>query len=178
MSKSIKEIIFFFHPSSQYCKEVFDILKQHDVPHTPFPIKSLKVAQKIKKGKYFNIESVPSLVITFNDGNIQKYEGPHCKKWLTILVEQNTQSNDEDDFVPHPDDGNLSGKSQDGQLSDGEELYSEDAEILDEQVKTPTKSLKQDNGKIDIQAVTQQMEHERNEIEKQLNTKKRRIVKH
>ena len=157
---AIHEIIFFTHPNNVTCQYLDQFLTQYNIPVKKVRIQSKSIAQRVKKGKYFNIRGVPTFIVVTQDGNVQRYEGSDCKQWLELLIQGNTVTHEESE-----EELVLS--------SSDEELDSDDAEMLDE-MAGGTKSMTMPSGKVDVQAMTQRAEQERAEMEEHAMKKRKR----
>lgn len=78
----VHEIIFFHHPNSQMCGQVHQYITQTKTPAVYFNVHSKKVAESLKRGKQFTVTHVPTLIVTFKNGETKKFEGGDCLRWL------------------------------------------------------------------------------------------------
>lgn len=153
---SIHEIVFFTHSSNALCQHIEKFIDQYNVPAKKIPVESKNIVRRIKKGKYFSIRCVPTIIVLLKDGNIQRYEGNNCMEWLKMLIEQNNNQEDE---------------------NQNEEII-EDSENEDEEYDNSgggTKSMIADNGKLNIEEVTKRAEKERSEMEEMSNRKRKKM---
>lgn len=155
---SIHEIIFFTHPQSKGCYELHQLLTQYNISAKYFNIASKQAASVLKKGKYFKVNHVPSLVVAFDDGNIKKFEGENCKKFIEYMISENDErsENESDEFIDNDD-----------------ESEDDDFETFEDEFQN-NDSLLRDNGRLNIQEAMQRAEDERAALEEQADPKLRK----
>lgn len=159
LSDEIYEMVLFIHPKSQNSRNTLNLIRQNNLQVKIFNIVSKHIARSLKKGKYFNITKVPTLVVAFKDGNLKKFEGEKCNEFINYYLEQESYDDNEildsdidDDYI---DDGNF-----------------DDDELLEE-----PSSLEGDNGRINISEAIKRNEHAREELDKRLMPQDMKIRK-
>jgi len=180
MSNYVHEIIFFHNAQSPLCGHVHKLLKSNNIPALYFNVNSKEVANKLKNGQHFQVTHVPTLVVSFKDGNLKKFEGQECFQWLQYASQNDKKRKHE----PSKKEESFSSSSDD----EDELLYSEeddeggdDAEILedlDQKSYIPKQRVIADNDKVDVSAVAQLADQERSQLEETMNPKLRRRTKH
>ncbi len=101
----IDDIILFYSSVSRVCDSCINFIKTNNIPAKLVRIDSKKTREIVQKGKYFQIQIVPTLLVTYNDGNLQLFVGAEkIILWLTKLIEPRPQEEEEeldyDDYVP------------------------------------------------------------------------------
>lgn len=167
----IEQLIFFTNESSRRCSQVHNYIQQNEIPVTYFRVGSKQVANTLKNGKHFKVSGVPSLVAIFEDGNFKVYEGDECNQFLQFIVNEVYSNNNVDESQTEQE--SMFSMSDSDELS--QELYSEDAELIDEYETQQQKDLVQDTGKVNLQLIVQQAEREREELEKSLGKRRRKM---
>jgi hypothetical protein len=91
----ILEIILFYSSFSQKCKPVLDIIRSYNLQENIFfvNVDSDKIRKNLKKTNYFSIRGVPSLIITYEDGKSDLFEGEKVILWLKKYIELLENSN-------------------------------------------------------------------------------------
>lgn len=164
----IEQLIFFTNENSRKCSQVHDFIQHNQMPVTYFRVGSKGIANKLKNGKHFSIVGVPSLVALFEDGNFKVFQGEECQQFLEYIV---SQYNDEEPEASYTEQSAeiLTSTSE---FSD--DLFSEDAELIEEFESQQQKNIVQNTGKVDVQLASQQAEKERDEFEKMFDRRKRK----
>ena len=170
MSNHVHEIIFFHNSQSMLCGQLHQYLKTQNIPALYFNVNSKEVAKKLKSGKYFKVTKVPTLVVSFKDGNVKKFEGKECFQWLEHATSSSRQQQSEEAYSSDEEDEMLGSDSED-------DIPSEDAEFLEDlnqKSNIPRGRIMADGDKIDVSAVAQRADQERSELEEDMNPKLRK----
>lgn len=110
---SIKQIVLFYSTKSPHCRPIFQFLQQYNLPIIKVNVDSKNVRNAIKKGTYFSITGVPSMIVEQKDNVAQLYQGQKVLQYLNQMVQSI--------YVPQPTDE----PPQDGQPSMGGQLPSQ-----------------------------------------------------
>ncbi len=82
MSSLAIEKILFYSRLSQACQHPVTLTHQNGLDIQLCCIDNPDVRKRIEKGKYFQLSHVPTLLISYSDGNMQIYEGPKVTQWM------------------------------------------------------------------------------------------------
>ncbi len=83
--ESIEEVILFCSSVSQACIPVIQVIQQYQLPVKIVRLDSAASRQAAQNGPYFQIKVVPTLVVTYRDGNLQLFVGqPKTLEWLKM----------------------------------------------------------------------------------------------
>ena len=89
--ESIEEVILFCSSVSQACIPVIQVIQQHQLPVKIVRLDSAASREAVQNGPYFQIKVVPTLVVTYRDGNLQLFIGqPKTLEWLKMVVSPQT----------------------------------------------------------------------------------------
>ena len=147
---SINEIIYFYHPSSQLCKDIGKKLKESSIPITPFKVSSKNIANTLKDN---NIIGVPSLMVIFGDKKVEIFNGlKGCNQIIDYIVTTNSSN------IESPEEPEI--------ISEEEEFLSDEPIELIEESAPAT-------DKVDINAVLKKELHDRERVEKNYSRKKK-----
>lgn len=72
---SIHDVVLFVSSMSQVCISPVQFIKQHNLPVRLVRLDTPGDRQAAQNGKYFQIHAVPTLLVTYSDGNIQLFAG-------------------------------------------------------------------------------------------------------
>lgn len=81
--------VLVYSKYSDSCKNVFAMIEQSGVDFTPLKLLCIdndKVRERITKNQKMQIKYVPCILSIFNNGNVEKYEGPNCVDWLKSII--------------------------------------------------------------------------------------------
>lgn len=81
--------VLVYSKYSDSCKNVFAMIEQSGVDFTPLKLLCIdndKVRERISKNQKLQIKYVPCILSIFNNGLIEKYEGPNCVDWLRSII--------------------------------------------------------------------------------------------
>ncbi len=85
--ESIDEVILFCSSVSQACVPVIQMIQQYQLPVKLFRLDTAAFREAAQNGPYFQIKVVPTLVVTYRDGNLQLFVGqPKTLEWLKMVV--------------------------------------------------------------------------------------------
>lgn len=182
MSSKVKEIVFFMHPKSDKCHVTHQLLKQYQIPYIPCALKRSNVNILKKKGKAgMNVRGVPSLIVTFDDGNLRRFEGEDCNEWIQYLVRESQKDAHQHELDQRNEQvGSRELLTHDSEFVASEDEFSDfsdfsDDEILDE---PPAPTNIPTTGTINIDAIKQKAEEDRQQMDiqtKGIRKKKSRI---
>lgn len=84
-----KDIVLFTSEKSKICQSCINAISGTTLPVKLFSIDSKVARDKVTRGKHFKIRVVPTLFITFADGNMQLYEGVNkIVRWFEAIEER------------------------------------------------------------------------------------------
>lgn len=87
MNNSISNVILFVCSNSNASIEPLKLVRYYNIPLQIVKLDTQKARNKAKKGKYFQINSVPSLVVIYQDGTLQMFIGKEkIVNWIQQLV--------------------------------------------------------------------------------------------
>ncbi len=85
--ESIDEVILFCSSVSQACAPVIQVIQQYQLPVKIVRLDSAASRDAVQNGPFFQIKVVPTLVVTYRDGNLQLFIGqPKILKWLKMII--------------------------------------------------------------------------------------------
>ena len=85
--ESIEEVILFCSSVSQACIPVIQVIQQFQLPVKIVRLDSTASREAAQNGPYFQIKVVPTLVVTYRDGNLQLFVGqPKTIEWLKMVA--------------------------------------------------------------------------------------------
>ncbi len=85
--ESIDEVILFCSSVSPASRPVIQVIQQYQLPVTIVRLDTLESREAAKNGPYFQIKNVPTLVVTYRDGNLQLFVGqPKTLEWLKMSM--------------------------------------------------------------------------------------------
>lgn len=122
----IKDIILFYSEYPKNCQNIFIFINKYNLRLTTVCIDKKVVRTHIRNDKLFNITHVPTLIVVYENGEAEKYEGAKIIEYMKQLIEYTEKGLD-----PH-------GRKETPQtaIPIGEEYYApETEEIGGEQVK-------------------------------------------
>lgn len=86
---SINEIVLFVSVASQNCMQVIEAVRRSNLPIKIVRLDTQEAREKALNGKLFQVKHVPTMVIRYDDGNIQQFIGVEkVSKIITSLVQQ------------------------------------------------------------------------------------------
>lgn len=89
----ISDIILFISTSSANCVPALKISRNNNLPIRVIRLDTKEARDRVKRGKYFKIQYVPTLLITYLDGNLQLFEGIKATQMLSSISEHNRKKN-------------------------------------------------------------------------------------
>ena len=91
---NISEIILFISSTSNACVQCMRVITPLRLNIPVVRLDTEEARTTVENGKYFQIKSVPSMVVTYEDGNIQLFVGsPKIIQWLTAYNKANLEKN-------------------------------------------------------------------------------------
>lgn len=88
MNNSINNVILFICSNSNASVEPLNLIKYYQIPIQIVKLDTQKARNKVKKGKFFQITSVPSLVVLYQDGTLQMFIGKEkIINWIQQLID-------------------------------------------------------------------------------------------
>lgn len=99
---SIVEKVLFYSDASRACDDPRLFSKRYFPDMVYFCVDHPEVREIIStRGRYFNVKNVPTLLLTYDDANLQIYEGPKVILWMRSQVGgYNTEIRDKNPSVP------------------------------------------------------------------------------
>ena len=126
---NISEVVIFYSKFSKECQQPLEIIQYYKLPVIMIPLDTIEDRKAALNGSIIQIKNVPSLIVTYEDGNTQLYVGnKKITEWLTQIIRaQNnknttsttiseslpTQLDDDDDEEPFPKKKKKSSKGSD-----------------------------------------------------------------
>jgi hypothetical protein len=96
MSTNIDEVILFIHTDTANCVPCVRFVMEYKLPVKIVRLDDPYIREKARNGQYFSITMVPSMVVTYVDGNIQLFVGrDKILTWLNSVVLQASQRSPE-----------------------------------------------------------------------------------
>lgn len=87
ISMSISEVVLFVSSASKPSMNTLGFAQRSGLPIDVVRLDSAKSRQIAATGKYFQIRSVPTLVVGYSDGNLQLFVGaPKITQWLSMIT--------------------------------------------------------------------------------------------
>ena len=101
--------VLFYSKYSKLSNEIIDVL--NSIPEDIInminihlvSIDNEKTRSRIINDKKIKITFVPCIIIVYNDGNVEKYEGNTCLEWINTIVSKyipSQEENEEDYYIP------------------------------------------------------------------------------
>jgi len=85
--ENIDEVILFCSSVSQACIPVIQMIQQYQLPVKLVRLDTASFREAAKNGPYFQIKNVPTLIVTYRDGNLRQFVGqPKTLEWLRMVV--------------------------------------------------------------------------------------------
>lgn len=92
MNNSISNVILFVCSNSNSSIEPLNLIQYYNIPVQVVKLDNQKARNKAKKGRFFQITSVPSLVVIYQDGTLQMFVGKDkTVNWIQQLVSNKMQ---------------------------------------------------------------------------------------
>lgn len=83
----ISSIILFYSGFSENCKKTLHLINEYHVPIEQICVDSKYVRDKLNSTKkFYKIKGVPSLVVSYEDGNSELYEGEKVNIWIANYI--------------------------------------------------------------------------------------------
>lgn len=85
---SIHDVVLFVSSTSQACVPPVQFIRQNQLPARLVRLDTAADRQAAAQGQYFQIQGVPTLLVTYSDGNIQLFAGQEKSlMWLQQAVQ-------------------------------------------------------------------------------------------
>lgn len=86
---SIANVILFCSSSSPASMPCLKFIKEHNIPVSVVRLDTLESRERAAKGKFIQISSVPTLVVVYQDNNVQQFIGQDkVIKWLANTLKK------------------------------------------------------------------------------------------
>lgn len=93
----ISNIFLFYSNYSENCKKTLQIINEYHIPAELICVDSKFIRDKLNSTKkFYKLKGVPSLVVSYNDGNSDLFEGEKVNIWFIGYV----------NFLTNPPSGN------------------------------------------------------------------------
>ncbi len=163
---AVYEKILFYSKFSSACLPPAQLIQKFKLDVAPISVDSLEVRERLN-GEQFSIRNVPTLLISFDDGRRQLYEGPKVMAWLTQYKNQIYRPQNQNPTQPTQDKiPTLLKKGGDIIEELKEEVDDADIDYLDEPNTTtqpqPKLGMMQQKAQ-DLKSLASQMERQRQE---------------
>lgn len=76
--------VFFYSKYSDKCKEINNMAQNLNLEYVCLDNK--KIREKVLRDKRFNIQNVPCILIFYDEGTVEKYEGANAFKWCDQMI--------------------------------------------------------------------------------------------
>lgn len=84
---TIDRVILFVSSFSANCAPCVNFVQQHSMPVNIVKLDNAAVRQRVRNGRYFQITNVPTLLVTYTDGNLQLFQGKDkILEWFNNIV--------------------------------------------------------------------------------------------
>ena len=163
----IIQIIFFFSKFSENCKKPIEFIENYKLPVEYICVDSTSIKKKLKPLNF--IKNVPSLIVIYDNGKSNLYEGSKVLLWLSNYVKMLSSANSPIPYEEHqqlnsppPTGNNYIGGDYSSQYKNSQ--YStpnnndEQYELLEEPQIPKTKK---DEKSSELRNIAKQMEMER-----------------
>ena len=124
--------VFLYSKYSPKCKELVNFISGKIETLQYLCVDNKNIRKKVLNDKKFNVNNVPCILIFFDNGTVEKYEGVNAFKWCEQIVQQNEPQKS---FI---DDDQLLNNMEEEEEEDDEE---------EEEVKKYTKQKKKQGEK-------------------------------
>ena len=166
--------IILYSEYSVNSKRIMDIINNPSVSHIFSVLERVcidneKVRKRIIKSKRIEITKVPCILIIYQDGGVEKYDGSHAFRWVEDIIQQNSPNqsagnnvskqenivpSSKTDFDNEPTSGEIGFTSIDDLKSDDDEIVEEKpVKVVQKEkkvAKKPPKSIRTDVGNYEI----------------------------
>jgi len=97
---SIADVVLFYSKFSPECKDCVNFVQQYKLPVALIALDTKEGRDLAFNGSLIQIKNVPSMIVSYEDGNVQLYVGkPKIMGWFVATTQQN-QSRKQD--IPEP----------------------------------------------------------------------------
>lgn len=81
-----QNVLFLYSKYSPNCNYIYDTIKKMSIDFiTPLCIDNKTIRERVKRSMY-NIKFVPCIMLIYQSGNIEKFEGEQALKWFNEVV--------------------------------------------------------------------------------------------
>jgi len=93
MSRQIADVVLFYSKFSEASKPCVNIVVTMKLPIRMVPLDTEFERERAANGKIIQVRNVPSLVVSYTDGNVQMYVGsPKIIAWLESIFQKKPNS--------------------------------------------------------------------------------------
>lgn len=97
---SITEAILFIASNSNACMPCIQFVSKQRIPMQLVRLDTEASRRAAANGKFFQITTVPTMVIMYEDGNVQLFLGtPKIIQWLTAMIKSASQKSNENSDI-------------------------------------------------------------------------------
>lgn len=113
---NVTEVVLFYSKFSKECGGCIEFIMRNKLPVTLIPLDTKESREHALNGSLIQIRSVPSMVVSYANNDVQLYVGSQkIIAWFTIMSQPRNNSpqqhNDNNTNLPHPDgNGKIKGK--------------------------------------------------------------------
>jgi hypothetical protein len=100
---AIQDVTVFISTSSRACRMCLEMFKRYRVPAQIVRLDTQEARDIAQSGEFFQITHVPTMVVTYEDGNTQLFMGaPKIESWVASMVrpQRAPEPEPEPDFEP------------------------------------------------------------------------------
>ena len=89
---SISDVVLFYSKFSMECKECVNFVQQTRLPVVLIALDTKESRDRALNGSLIQIKNVPSMIVSYEDGNVQLYVGkPKIMGWFTAITQHPAQ---------------------------------------------------------------------------------------
>lgn len=90
---SIAEVLLFIATNSRACAPCIEFKSHHRFPAQIIRLDTESARDQATNGSFFQITSVPTMVVIYNDGNTQLFVGsPKIIQWMTMIIKSEKEA--------------------------------------------------------------------------------------
>lgn len=107
---SISEVLLFIATNSRACAPCIEFKTHHRFPAQIIRLDSESAREQATNGSFFQITSVPTMVVIYNDGNTQMFVGsPKIIQWMSMIIKTEKEESASNLAAYNPAGGNMYG---------------------------------------------------------------------
>lgn len=107
---SISEVLLFIATNSRACVPCIEFKTHHRFPAQIIRLDSESAREQATNGSFFQITSVPTMVVIYNDGNTQMFVGsPKIIQWMSMIIKSEKEESTNNLAAYNPAGGNMYG---------------------------------------------------------------------